>query len=188
MLVADIAVIEQQSFPCTFKTSTGEICTVNVKFQVSELPNDMKMVAFLCGELSNAANYFSSFANVSSDNANNLKGTFGREKNYECRKKDAKCVESFKKKIEKQNIAESTKRSKVTSFISSQNSRQEFEPLIGKLVDRIHVDPLHLKNNACALAHRHLLNEVMLLSQLSNSVPRRISLFCACASIKLVIG
>jgi hypothetical protein len=177
MLVADIAVIEQQSFSCTFKTSTGEIRNVNVKFQVSELPNDMKMVAFLCGELSNAAKYFSSFANVSSDNANNLKGTFGRETkctwqpwNYERRKKDAKCVESFKKKIQKQNIAESTKRSKVTSFISSQKSRQEFEPLIGKLVDRIHVDPLHLKNNACALAHRHILNEVMLLSQLSNSV------------------
>ena len=72
--------------------------------------------------------------------------------------------------MQKQNLAESTKISKITSFISSQKSRQEFEPPIGKLVDPIHVDPLHLKNNACALAHRHLLSEVLLLSQLSNSV------------------
>ena len=46
ILVADIAVIEQQSFPCTLKTSSGDIRTVNVRFQVSELPNDMKMIAF----------------------------------------------------------------------------------------------------------------------------------------------
>ena len=41
----------------------------------------MKMIAFLCGEISNAAKYFSSFANVSSDNVNNLKGTFGNDEN-----------------------------------------------------------------------------------------------------------
>ena len=92
--IADIAVIEQQSFLCTFKTSSGDIHTVNVRFQVSELQNDMKMIAFLCGEISNAAKYFSSFANVSSDNVNNLKGTFGNDKNgtwqpwnYDSRKK-----------------------------------------------------------------------------------------------------
>ena len=72
--------------------------------------------------------------------------------------------------MQKQNLAESTKRSTITSFISSQKSQQEFEPPTGKLVDRNHVDPLHLKNNACTLAHCHLLSEVLLLSQLSNSV------------------
>lgn len=59
---------------------------------------------------------------------------------------------------------------KNNKFYFQPKSRQEFEPPIGKLVDRIHVDPLHLKNNACALAHPHLLSEVLLLSQLSNSV------------------
>ena len=41
-----------------------------------------------------------------------------------------------------------TKRSKVTEFIAHQKSRQEFTPLVGKLIDNAHVEPLHLKNNA----------------------------------------
>ena len=104
ILVADIAVIEQQSFPCTFKKSSGDIRTVNVRFQVSELPNDMKMIAFLCGEISNAAKYFLSFANVSSDNVNNLKGTFGNNKNstwqlwnYDSRKKMPSVLKHLRK-------------------------------------------------------------------------------------------
>ena len=36
-----------------------------VEFKLAELPNDMKILAFLAGELSNAATYFSTFANVS---------------------------------------------------------------------------------------------------------------------------
>lgn len=35
---------------------------VNARFYIAELPNDMKMVALLCGELSNSATYFSSYA------------------------------------------------------------------------------------------------------------------------------
>ena len=42
--------------------------------------------------------------------------------------------------------------------------------MIGELVDRIHVEPLHLKNNACALAHRYLLNEVVTIANLPASV------------------
>ncbi|XP_032238567.1 uncharacterized protein LOC116618681 [Nematostella vectensis] len=49
----------------------------------------------------------------------------------------------------------------ITSFIAEQESRQEFHPLLGRYVDNIHVDSLHLKNNACALAHRHFLDELM---------------------------
>lgn len=52
---------------------------VKVKFVVSELHNDMKMLAFLGGELSNSAKYFSTFADVSTENANNINGTFGLE-------------------------------------------------------------------------------------------------------------
>jgi hypothetical protein len=37
-------------------------------------------------------------------------------------------------------------------------SRQEFVPLVTELIDRAHVEPLHLKNNICALAHCHVLN------------------------------
>lgn len=32
------------------------------------------------------------------------------------------------------------------------------------------MDPLHLKNNACALVHRQLLNEVIAMSKLSNDI------------------
>ena len=54
-------------------------------------------------------------------------------------------------------MAASTRRAKVTSFIAQKHSRQEFEPVVGKLIDRAHVDPLHLKNNACARAHQQLI-------------------------------
>lgn len=40
-------------------------------------------------------------------------------------------------------------------------------PLIGELVNRIYVDPLHLKNNACALVHRYLLDEVIQMTDRS---------------------
>ena len=176
-LVCDIQYIEKQSFACTYTTFEGKTCTVNVKFRISEYPNDLKMVAFLCGELSNSATYFCSFANVCTSNAIDLTGTFGKEKDklwqpwsYSQRVRDAKNVEKFKKTVAKQEVSESTKRSKITSFIAGKKSRQEFEPLLGPLVDRIHIDPLHLKNNACALAHRLLLNEVLSVSHLGNSM------------------
>ena len=47
-----------------------------VEFKVGELPNDMKMIAFLAGELNNAATWFSTFANVSTNDCAKG-GTFG---------------------------------------------------------------------------------------------------------------
>jgi hypothetical protein len=135
------------------------------------------MVAFLCGELTNSATYFCSFANISSKDATDINGQFGKEKDKKgirgiIRKgvEVAKSVETFKQTVTKQNIAESTKRSKVTNFIAGKRSRQEFKPLLGQMVDSIHIDPLHLKNNACALAHRLLLQEVLLISQLPSAM------------------
>lgn len=130
---------------------------VDVKFRISELPNDMKMLSFLAGELSNSATYFSTFADVSSDTMTRLDGTFGTDGRvlwkpwkYENRMKVVKQVDVFKKSLEKKKMAASTRRAKVTSFIAQKHSRQEFESVVGKLIDRAHVDPLHLKNNACA--------------------------------------
>ena len=40
------------------------------------------MLAFLGGELSNSAKYYSSFADVTSDDHMNPKGTLGKDKNY----------------------------------------------------------------------------------------------------------
>lgn len=38
-----------------------------IRFRFAEFPNDMKMLAYLRGELTNAAKYFSTFADISSD-------------------------------------------------------------------------------------------------------------------------
>ena len=135
------------------------------------------MLAFLAGELSNAAMYFSTFANVSSDTMSKLDGTFGftgkevwKPWKYETRINVARQVNTLKKSLAKKQMAASTCRSKITSFIAQKHSRQEFEPVVGKLIDRAHVDPLHLKNNACARAHQQLLNEVIAMSKLTDEV------------------
>ena len=47
-----------------------------VEFKVGELPNDMKMLAFLSGELTNSSTYFSSFANVSQADCNDFTKSF----------------------------------------------------------------------------------------------------------------
>ena len=53
-----------------------------------------------------------------------------------------------KTQVSKTNLNTSTKREKVTSFISQQKSGQEFPPLVGKFIDSAKAEPLHLKNNA----------------------------------------
>ena len=50
---------------------------VVIKFVIAELPNNMKMLAFLGGELTNSATYFSTFEVVSKDGIVNCKGIFG---------------------------------------------------------------------------------------------------------------
>jgi hypothetical protein len=56
----------------------------------------------------------------------------------------------------------------ITVFIAKQGSQQEFIPLVGEIIDRAHVDPLHLKNNACALARRYLLKLAVSTSNLNS--------------------
>ena len=48
-----------------------------VEFIITELPNDMKMLSFLEGELSNSASYFSTFANAARNEVNDYKKYFG---------------------------------------------------------------------------------------------------------------
>lgn len=158
-LMIDIGRIESTTYTLACKGSP-----VNVKFYISELPNDMKMLAFLGGELSNSAKYYYSCADVSTNTHKDSSGTFGKEKGctwkpwkYSKRLEVAAAFEKLKEKVSAQNISEATKRSKVTKFIAEKKSRQEFVPLVGKLIDRAHIDPLHLKNDLCALVHRHLL-------------------------------
>jgi len=75
LLHSEIEAIEQETFTISLNNNTN----IDVKFRISELPNDMKMLAFLSGELPNSAKYFSSFSNVSGDTQSNMDGTFGRD-------------------------------------------------------------------------------------------------------------
>ena len=104
----------------------------------------MKKLAFLSGELSNSAKFFSSFANLSSDNANDVNASFGIEERntwqpwqYSERLSVANDVEKLKANLAKQKLNDSTKRSRITTFISSKGSRQEFVPPLGALVDKV---------------------------------------------------
>ena len=167
-LVSDITYLENNVFKVNDK---------NVKFEFSELPNDMKMLCFLGGELSNSAKYFSSFANVSYDNMSNLQFEFaGQGKHqwtpwvYKKRLSVAKQVVDLKKKIVKSKLSKNTQRNKITSYIAEKQSRQEYCPRIGKLIDKAHVEPLHLKNNTCALMFRHILEFAIAKSNLASNV------------------
>ena len=54
---------------------------IKIEFKLGELPNDMKMLCMLAGELSNKATYFSTFANVSSHDCRDPTKTIGNGKN-----------------------------------------------------------------------------------------------------------
>jgi hypothetical protein len=58
-LITDIKRIQRSSYSIVAKGDS-----IDVKFVFAELPNDMKMLAFLAGELTNSATYFSTFADV----------------------------------------------------------------------------------------------------------------------------
>ena len=123
LLLADIQSIERTVFPCKYNGREGEV-TINVEFRIAELPNDMKMIAFLSGELGNSATFFSSFANVCNDNAGEINGTFGEKANntwhsweYSVRLSVVKKVDVLKKTLSRQKLAQHTKRSKITALI-----------------------------------------------------------------------
>ena len=150
-LMTEIKHLESEVFTLNIQGTTHL-----VEFKLEALPNDMKMLAFLAGELSNAAYYFTTFANITKDGANDVsKSKFGKEDNanwkpfvYEQRISDAKEVKKKKLELSKKNIKPVTMRSNLTSFISKQlKSRQEEEPLVGAFVDLAKCEPLHLKNN-----------------------------------------
>lgn len=82
-----------------------------------------------------------------------MNGTFGENStcnwkpwSYDQRVKVAKLVDNYKqttvvdKPIKQQ-------RNLVTKFILGKHSRQEFEPLLGPVVDKAKCEPLHLGNN-----------------------------------------
>ncbi len=75
-------------------------------------------------------------------------------------------MESFKKTIEKKPLSSKVKQTKVTEFIASQKSRQEFLPLLDKYIYQVHVEPLHLKYNAWQYFFKGVLKEAIRKSKL----------------------
>ena len=103
------------------------------------MPNDMKMLAFLAGELSNSAFYFSSFANVNQKDSNDVSKCISENNNkqwqpftYEKRLSDAARVKKTKSELDGTNLQPKTKRQKVMQLISSLKSRQEIRLLSGQ--------------------------------------------------------
>ena len=142
-------------------------------FKLEELPNDMKMLAMLAGELTVSAKYFSPFANVSLADCRDVKGTFGTESsnkwkpwNYQQRVNVVNKVNAFKKRVALEKISEKTKRSKITDYIAKQNSRQEVLPLLSSYINKAHVEPLHLKNNAWQYFFKAVFTEAISKSKL----------------------
>ncbi|KAK2562638.1 hypothetical protein P5673_014329 [Acropora cervicornis] len=150
MLKGQMTQIEKKTYPIQVN---GKEVVLSFKFEL--LPNDMKYLAFLAGELSISPSYFSPFADVKKDDINSVQGTFGQLSQnkwhpwkYSDRIRVAAAVEKKKVEVSKTNLKPSTKREKITSFISQQKSRQEFPPLVGNFIDKAKAEPLHLKNNA----------------------------------------
>jgi len=161
----------------TIEGKTYSINGKDINFKFAEFPNDLKMLAFLAGELSISARYFSTFGNVSTADCSHVKGTFGAGPGnkwkpwaYDKRVAVAREVEKLKKQVSKQKVSEKTKRKKVTDFISSKGSRQEFVPLVGKFLDRTHVEPLHPKNNSCQQLFKLILYESIGKSALASNI------------------
>ena len=77
---------------------------------------------------------------------------------------------TVKCKAEKEKVTARTKRNRVTTLIQEKKSRQEFEPLIGHFIDTVHIEPLHIKNNACQQVFRSILYESIAKSGLAKTV------------------
>lgn len=78
-------------------------------------------------------------------------------------------LRNLKKTLSEKQLKEKPFRSKVTEFIAHKKSRQEFVPLIGKLIDHAHVEPLHVKNNAWQYFFKEVLKEALAKSNIEDS-------------------
>jgi len=75
-LATEIAIIKKETYTILEK---------EVTFSFELLPGGMKFLAFINGELSSSAKYFSSFPDVSQDESVSLTGKFGETQNCKWR-------------------------------------------------------------------------------------------------------
>ena len=96
MALKDIIYLESQVFNIVASD-------VAVEFVLGELPNDMKMLTILGGELSNAAHFFLTFADVNKEVSKDVSKTFGMEDDHYWKpwKYEKRVSDAEKVKIEK---------------------------------------------------------------------------------------
>ena len=170
-LVSDIKFLESKTFQVD---AVGE--TFKVEFKLAELPNDMKMLYFLAGELSNSAYYFSTFANVNTKNCNEFSRKIGNDENdwhtfkFDKRLKDAEKSIQKAEKLSKTKTTKQTQRSNLTSYIGQTlNSRQVEKPLVSHYIGHAKSEPLHLKNNVSKEMFMKLLHICFTQSNIKNA-------------------
>lgn len=163
-LLSDIHIIESKEY---------FVNEHKVTFSFEMVPSDMKWLASFSGELSNASFYFSSFANVNRDNKRTINGTLGilpenswQPWEYERRLRVVELVSGTKQALSLKKLSDATKRNKILDKIRDLGSRQEFKPVLGKLVDKAYAEPLHNSNNAWQYMHGKLLEEAVVKSNI----------------------
>ena len=152
--------------------------SVLVELQLELLPNYMKMLCFLEGELSNATKYFTTFTNVNQDDSNDITKSFNVGGSsawklflYKQRLKDAESVSRKKSELQKKIMKPETLRQNVTTFISKQlKSRQETVPPVENCIDKAKCKPLHLKNNVTKELFMKCMNLDLVEAKISASV------------------
>ena len=164
-LIHDIAYVETSSFKVNDK---------HVRFKFSLIPGDMKWVASFAGELTNSAYYFSSFADVCQADKTKVNGSLGTTNDctwkpweFEERIENAKKVAKFKETPRQGKLPTRTKT--LDYMKKNLKCRQEFEPLLGRLIDKAYAEPLHNSNNAWQQFNLMLIKDAIERSKLGKN-------------------
>ena len=112
-----------------------------------------------------SAFYFLSFTDANQENKSTINGSLGTSNEYtwkpwkyEDRIKNAKEIEDFKSTEVNGKLST---RNKILDKMRKLKCRQEFEPLLGKLIDKAYAEPLHNSNNAWQQFNLGLLEEAV---------------------------
>ena len=173
-LLSDLRYLESEVFNVTVYGTER-----SVEFRVQSLPNDLKMLAFLAGELTNAATYFTTFANVNINDSNDTTKSFSPDgicywKPFNFQKRIQDAVKVQKKKVELSKKIIKSSRSQLTNYIANElHSRQEEAPLVGKYIDLAKCEPLHTKNNTV----KGIFMKVLMLIVFAADIPSTILVF-----------
>ena len=130
---------------------TFNIHYVDIKFHLSLTPSDMKFLALLAGELTNSITDPCSYARTTQIHLLSLlKSEDWQPWIFQERLEHADTVKRYKGSLTKDHKENQTK---ITKYIASLQSRQEHIPALGKYVDRIMAEPLHLRNDGWQYWH-----------------------------------